>query len=334
LESKISVKEPLVDNPILPSSQTPGFAQQLSAVLPPPRRNPVLFNEAGLRAGWRLLIYILLVAALGTSITFVLRKVHPRPRSASGVPTPSAMLQQEALSFGLIFACALIMSKIEKRSPGVYGLPITEAFGKKFWLGMLLGLAEVSLLMGLIAAFGGYSFGDLALARPEMMRWGLFYLLTFTCVGFFEEFLFRGYTQFTLADGIGFWPAAFFFSLVFGLVHLSNPGEGRVGAASVVLVGLFFAFTLYRTGNLWYAVGLHASFDWGESFLYSVPDSGLLVPGHLSNAALHGPNWLTGGTVGPEGSVFCFLTVGLQFLVVMWLFPKRQPVAESSTALS
>jgi membrane protease YdiL (CAAX protease family) len=291
----------------------------------------VLFNEAGLRAGWRLLIYILLVAALGASITFVLRKVYPRPRSTSGVPTPTAMLQQEALSFALIFGCALIMSKIEKRSPGAYGLPASEAFGRKFWLGALLGLAEISLLIGLISAFGGYSFGGLALSTKGVLRWALLYLLIFTLVGFFEEFLFRGYTQFTLADGIGFWPAALFFSLAFGAAHLSNPGEGWVGAGSVVLVGLFFAFTLYRTGNLWYAVGLHASFDWGESFLYSVPDSGLVVPGHLSNAVLHGPNWLTGGTVGPEGSVFCFVTMGLQFLVVMWLFPKRSSAGVPSS---
>ena len=147
--------------------------------------------------------------------------------------------------------------------------------------------------------------------------------MLFTCVGLFEEFAFRGYLQFTLGDGIGFWPAAILLSLLFGAAHLSNPGEGKIGAASVVLVGLFFAFTLYRTGNLWYAVGLHASFDWGETFLYSVPDSGTVMNGHLSNALLHGPKWLTGASVGPEGSVFCFVTMGLQFLVVMWLFPRR-----------
>lgn len=315
-----------MDNLSSPLPQMPGSSGHALAVPPGPSQpNPVLFNERGLRAGWRLLIYVLLVVVLSASVTIVLRKIYPRPRSASGVPTPTAMLQQEALSFGLVFVCALIMSKIEKRSPGVYGLPFAEAFGGKFWLGMLLGLAEVSLLMGLIAAFGGYSFGRLALARPEILPWALFYLLMFTFVGFFEEFLFRGYTQFTLADGIGFWPSALLLSFGFGAAHLSNPGEGWVGAASVVLVGTFFAFTLYRTGNLWYAVGLHASFDWGETFLFSVPNSGLVMQGHLSNAILHGPKWLAGGTVGPEGSVFCFLTVGLQFLVVMWLFPKRRP---------
>ena len=312
-------------------SGLPQVSDAPALALPPtkPDRNTLLFNERGLRAGWRLLIYILLVAVLGASLTFVLRKIYPRPRT-SGLPGPTATLQQEVLGFALIFGCALIMSRIEKRSPGVYGLPIVEAFGRKFWLGMLLGLAEVSLLVGLIAAFGGYSFGGLALAPPEIVRWGLFHLLLFTFVGFFEEFLFRGYMQFTLADGIGFWPAALLLSLGFGAVHLGNPGEGWIGAASVALVGTFFAFTLYRTGNLWYAVGLHASFDWGETFLFSVPNSGVVMQGHLSNAVIHGPKWLAGGTVGPEGSVFCFLTVGLQFLVVMWLFPKRHAAPGSS----
>ena len=304
------------------------FGTQLSSTLPaPPRRNVVLFNDRGLRAGWRLLIYILLVAGFSAAITIIAQKIHPPTR---GPATPTAMLLQEILGFAVVFGCALLMSLIERRSPGVYGLPIAEAFGGKFWLGMLLGVVEVSVLIGLISAFGGYSFGSLALSGPDIVRWGLFHILLFTFVGFFEEFMFRGYMQYTLGDGIGFWPAAILLSLGFGAVHLGNPNEGPVGAASVALVGLFFAFTLYRTGNLWYAVGLHASFDWGETFLFSVPNSGLVMQGHLSNSLLHGPKWLTGANIGPEGSIFCFLTMALQFLVVMWLFPKKSVSSDSS----
>jgi len=323
-----------VDNLNSPSPGSPEFASQLSAALPTaPHRNVVFFNDRGLRAGWRLLIYILLVAAFSASLTFVARKIHPHPRT-QGLPTPQQMLVSEAFSFLLVFGCALIMSRIERRSPGVYGLPIASAFGKNFCLGMFFGLAEVSLLVALIAAFGGYSFGSLALTPAGIVRWGLLHLVLFTLVGFFEEFAFRGYLQFTLADGIGFWPAGILLSVLFGAAHLSNPGEGWVGAAGVVLVGLLFVFTLDRTGNLWYAIGLHASFDWGETFLYSVPDSGTVMDGHLSNALLHGPAWLTGGTVGPEGSVFCFLTMALQFLVVLWLFPKRAETSDSAAVSS
>lgn len=292
-----------------------------NASLAQPPRNPFFFHGRELRAGWRLLIYILLVVVFSVAITAIARKIHPPTR---GLLSPGSVLLQEVLGFLVVFGCALIMSRIEHRSPNAYGLPLAEVFGKKFWLGMLLGVVEISVLMGLIAAFGGYSFGNLALPGLEVVRWGLFHLLLFTFVGLFEEFMFRGYMQYTLADGIGFWPAAILLSFGFGAVHLGNPNEGLVGAASVVLVGMFFAFTLYRTGNLWYAVGLHASFDWGETFLFSVPNSGVLMQGHLSNSLLHGPGWLTGAKIGPEGSVFCFLTMGLQFLVVLWLFPRRE----------
>jgi uncharacterized protein len=232
-------------------------------------------------------------------------------------------LSQELVGFALVYGAALVMSRLERRSVGAYGLPMSEALGSKFWLGSLFGLLEVSLLIGLIAAFGGYSFGSLALHGSEIVQWGLFHLLLFFFVGLFEEFLFRGYMQYTLADGIGFWPAAILLSVLFGGLHLGNPGEGLVGAAGVVVVAIFFCFTLKRTGNLWYAVGLHASFDWGETYLFSVPNSGTTMQGSLSHSVLHGPTWLTGGTVGPEGSVFCFLTMALQFLMVMWLFPRK-----------
>jgi uncharacterized protein len=300
-------------------------AQQISDPSPtPPPHLPHtnwLIGENGVRSGWRLLTYFVIVILLGTLIVTALRFfVIPSP----GVPSAQAQLVQELIGFAVVFGAALIMSRIERRSVGEYGLPLQGLFGGKFWMGFLFGLVEIFLLIGLISAFGGYSFGSLALQGGQILRWGAFHLLLFVFVGLFEEFLFRGYALFTLGDGIGFWPAAALLSLVFGAAHLLNPGEGVVGAASVVVVGFFFCFSLYRTGTLWYAVGLHASFDWGETFLFSVPNSGTVMQGHLSNSMLHGAKWLTGGSVGPEGSIFCFLTMGLQFLVVALLFPAKK----------
>jgi hypothetical protein len=82
---------------------------------------------------------------------------------------------------------------------------------------------------------------------------------------------------------------------------------------------------LRRTGNLWFVVGWHASFDFGETFLFSVPNSGQLFDGHLSNATLLGRTWLTGGSVGPEGSVFSFLTMAVLALLIHFLFPAMNP---------
>ena len=303
--------------PLQNPSPTPPFQA------PPPEGilSKIFLNDKGVRGGWRLLIYAAFVAGLGFGGGLVLRQFV---RPSHGVFSPGYMFIQEAFSFSVIFAAAVIMAQVERRSVGVYGLPIRGAFGKLFWQGCLIGLVQVSALICLIAAFGGYSFGDVALHGKELLRWGILWAVFFVFVGLFEEFLFRGYTQYTLADSIGFWPAAVVLSCSFGAVHLGNPGEGWVGAAGVVAIGLIFAFALRRTGNLWLCVGWHASFDFGETFLYSVPNSGIVFSGHLSNASLHGAKWLTGGTVGPEGSVFSFLTMGILAVAIHLLFPAKK----------
>jgi membrane protease YdiL (CAAX protease family) len=97
---------------------------------------------------------------------------------------------------------------------------------------------------------------------------------------------------------------------------------------AAAFIGLFFCLTLRRTGNLWFAVGFHAAWDWGETFFYSVPDSGMTSPGHLLSSTLHGPTWLSGGGVGPEGSVLCFAVIALAWT----LFAKvhRAPLKPTS----
>lgn len=284
--------------------------------------NAVFWNEREFRPGWRLLVYLLFAVLFALAGVFLAAALH-FPQVMRTALTPTSMLIQESTMLMAVLAAAAIMGLLEGRSFGVYGLPRAGAFGARFWQGAAWGIAMIAAIILLICAFGGFSFGELALRGPELWRYALLWGAVFVCVGLFEEFLFRGYTQYTLADGIGFWPAAILLSVLFGGLHLGNPGEGLVGAAGVVVVAIFFCFTLKRTGNLWYAVGLHASFDWGETYLFSVPNSGTTMQGSLSHSVLHGPTWLTGGTVGPEGSVFCFLTMALQFLMVMWLFPKK-----------
>jgi membrane protease YdiL (CAAX protease family) len=280
----------------------------------------LFLNEKGLRAGWRLLIYLALFLVFMVVSNYLLRVfLHLTP----GLPSPGFQFLGELAGFLAAFLAAWIMSQLEQRPMGGYGLPAQSAFGKEFWLGCLFGLGEIVMLIGVIAALGSYSFGSLAEHGGAIAKWALFWGVFFVVVALFEEFFFRGYPLYTLAEGIGFWPAAVLLAVSFGLVHKTNPGENWIGVAGVVLVGLFWSFTLKRTGSLWFALGMHASFDFGETFLFSVPDSGMISPGHLSNATLHGPNWLTGGTPGPEASVIDFLILAFFFLVFDRVYPAR-----------
>ncbi|HYL86651.1 MAG TPA: CPBP family intramembrane glutamic endopeptidase [Candidatus Angelobacter sp.] len=312
----------MVSDPAPPPSSAPRPGNPFSNGL----LSRLFLNEEGLRSGWSVILYLAFWYAGLWTLTFcVVNIVLPLfPTLDLDILSPANVLVQEFLGFVSAYGAALLMARLEQRDAGLYGLPLREAFGKSFWQGVGLGLFEVSLLTGLIAAFGGYSFGKLALHGSGILRWGAVWAVAFLFVGFSEEFLFRGYVQYRLARSIGFWPAAISLSLVFGAVHHGNPGEGMMGLASVAVTGLVFAFALRRTGNLWLAVGWHASFDFGETFLFSVPDSGVLYSRHLSTALLHGPSWLTGGSIGPEGSVFSFLTLGVSALLIHLLFPAKK----------
>ena len=138
-------------------------------------------------------------------------------------------------------------------------------------------------------------------------------------MGFFEEIAFRGYIQATLASGMGFWPAAVVSSLIFGAVHIAADSfYNWQGFLSATLFGLLFCLTLWRTGSLWMAIGIHFATDFEETFLFSPPTAKLQTAGHLLNSTLHGPMWLTGGSVGPEASVN-----GLIVFVVVFLLLSR-----------
>jgi membrane protease YdiL (CAAX protease family) len=296
----------------------------------PPDLHSILVGEHGLRAGWRLALY-LAVALLFLILTGFVASFFPALFSdPSGM---GALFFQEIALFTVAYGAAFFMGQLEHRQAGDYGLPLNFRFAGRFSLGALFGLLEISLLVGLIALFGGYSFGEVVLRGGGVLRWAVLWSVFFLLVGLAEEFLFRGYTQFTLADGIGFWPAAITLSLAFGAAHLRNQGENWTGSAGIVGTGLLFAFVLRRTGNLWMAVGWHASFDFGETFLFSVPNSGFVFRGHLSAATLQpGPAWLTGGSAGPEASVFSFLILAVAALVIHKLFPS--PRTNSGSRMS
>ena len=287
----------------------------------------VFLGPSGVRAGWRAALYV----AIFILIELVLQSLIAFGRFlavAASLHTPEVLLIQELVMIAGALGAAQAMALIEGRTVEAYGIPWSGAFSARFWQGAAWGVVQLSAMMLLIAAWHGYSFGGLDLSGGAIAGYALRWGATFLAVGFAEEFLFRGYLLFTMAEGIGFWPAALLLSLLFGAVHLHNPGEGIVGALSVFAIGMFLCLTLRRTGDLWLAIGWHAAFDFGETYFYSVPDSGLVTPGHLFAASLHGPRWLTGGTVGPEGSVFSFAMLAVTFVVFNRIYRPRTDAAQ------
>jgi uncharacterized protein len=314
-------------------AETPQIGSSVPSQPPPPETKlflleTIFLGPHGVRAGWRAALYVALFLLLISGAAAAAGLLHIAAFGPGATITPRVLATQEGLAALCAIAAAAILARLERRRFAEYGMPLTQALGKNFWLGAIWGIATVSALMLAIRMLGGYSFGSVDLSRADIARYGLEWAAAFFLVGVYEEFFFRGYLQFTLASGMHFWPAAALLSLGFGAVHLRNPGEGPVGALSVFVIGMFLCFTLRRTGTLWFAIGFHAAYDLGETFVYSVPDSGITMPGHLLASSFHGPAWLTGGTVGPEASAFDFVIMAILFVVFDRVYRTRK--ADSS----
>jgi hypothetical protein len=288
----------------------------ISATLAP---RSLFVDDNGVHPIWRLLIYF----ALYYLLRFVLLSIAVAllPDRPDSVTLLWLQFLEESLLLVAALLPAIFLSKLEGCRFGSYGLPANRAFGKPFWLGVIWGLAAITLLLLVMRGVGVFHFGHLALHGVRALKFAAFWGAVFLVVGLYEDFLFRGYSLFTLAEAIGFWPAATLLSFAFGFIHLRNSGESWVGALAAACIGLFFCLTLRRTGTLWFAIGMHASWDWGESFLYSVPDSGQVATGHLLSSSFNGSRWLTGGSVGPEGSLFVFLVIALLWVVFDRIYP-------------
>jgi len=291
---------------------------------PPSVLRRIFLNDVELRAGWRFFIFLVILLVVSFGANVALRHVLKAPPKNQPLDLrPGPVLAGDSLSFALLLGVTAIMARLEKRKLRHYGLPLKQAFRGNFWMGSLWGFGAISVLLLTLRADRNFYYGAPELRGWSIIHFALLWAITFLIVGLFEEFLLRGYAQFTLTTGMGFWPAALLLSLLFAFLHWGNPGETSFGLFQIVLIALFFCFTLWRTGTLWFAVGFHAAWDWGQSFFYGTPDSGIPARGHLLHSSFAGPHWLTGGSVGPEGSILVTPLILLLFVLFYMAFPKQ-----------
>jgi membrane protease YdiL (CAAX protease family) len=266
------------------------------------------------------MIFVVIVAGLMVAKAVLIRMLpHGSDQAAN-------YLMDKILKFAIFLFASWIMARIEARTIADYGLPWREVFGHRFWKGAVLAFACLAGFLTVLRVAGIFRFGEIELHGGQIWKWGGLYAVGFIIVALEEEFHYRGYGLYTLTQGIGFWPAAILTSAIFGYSHLGNSGENWLGVFNAGAGGLLFCLLLRRSGNLWMPIGFHASWDWTQTYLYGIPDSGHVLPGHLFNGSFLGPRWLTGGTVGPEGSVLLTLLLVLFWLLVSaWLRKTHYP---------
>jgi hypothetical protein len=185
-------------------------------------------SNHGWRAGWRFALFLAIYLAAGKVLDPAnLARIH-FPDLAF---TWSSMLLNHLLDFAFLSAIVYLMSRIERAPFSSYGLPLVPNAGALLRKGALWGFVPSALILVPIYLAGGCAFYGLALPGRQLLFYAFAWAAAMLALGFAEEFLFRGYALKTLAEGIGFWPAAIVLSSIFGLLisslNLMKTGSTR-----------------------------------------------------------------------------------------------------------
>lgn len=295
----------------------------------PGRGQWIFLGPNGLRAGWSILVFAALCAVFIVAGGFVLGPLVHMGRGGLLTPRGGLLLELSQLIPAVVATC--IMAFLEHRPVLFYGYQ-GRARAVRLVSGLIWGFAAISCVVFLLRHLGYLALDGFAIAPVTALRYGAEWGVVFLCVGVCEETLFRGYAQFTITRGIGFWWGAFLFAAVFGLMHRTNPGESPVGLVGAAGASLIFSLSLWYTGSLWWAVGFHAAWDWGQSFFYGTADSGLIAAGHFINSHPVGKAVWSGGTTGPEGSVIVLpLLIVIALAMSLWWGRRgRSPFADAA----
>lgn len=171
--------------------------------------------------------------------------------------------------------------------------------------GIVFATLLLSLIVGIAALLGGY----------RVSGWGgstsLLWLVVAAGInaGFFEEIVFRGIVFRFLEEFAGSWIALFLSALMFGWIHRFNPNATLFTTLAIALeAGVLFGGAYMWTRNLWFAIGLHAGWNFAQGYIWDVPVSGVPVDGLLQSHPAGNP-LISGGAFGMEGSVIAVVLV-------------------------
>lgn len=276
----------------------------------------MLFNKgvfinryAELRVGWRLLSFLAVFIAFLFVLGTPLRMLGVSNDLAGRIVTLVAV----------VVASYLITRFVNKKPFASIGLSLHPNTFREFGAGCLLGFLMISgifvveLMAGYIhVVWRGYSVLECAKVLAGS-------LMVFAVAAFLEEMLFRGYAFQTLIQWVTFLPAVVAFSLLFAYAHYFNPNVTLLSLVNVGLAGIWLSIAYMKTRSLWLPFGLHVSWNFAQTSLYSFPTSGGSFEGQtLSDLIQTGPEWVTGGTFGPEGGMLATLAL----LVCTWYILK------------
>lgn len=286
------------------------------------KNNLLLGTDHYLRSGWRVLLFLLSIVLLNY-LSALLAKL-------------SRVVPDQSFPFlfyiVVLVSTFLILRFIDKRRLSSVGFPYHGRIWKEILLGFFIGALMIGIVVIVELLVGSLKLSLRPNANPILLLRN--FGLSFIFFGYFamgEELLFRGYPFQALIEGLGSVGAIILMSIVFGLLHSVNPDANLFSTINTVLAGVWLSVAYLKTRTLYFPFGLHFSWNFVQSFVLSVPVSGLLTNRTIFVPTDYGPDWLTGGRYGPEAGIGT--TIIVAGAIVYFLLEKRIKPAFDYVAL-
>jgi|SRR5208283_188574 len=213
---------------------------------------------------------------------------------------------------------------VETHRLAAQGLPLSPGWARQFGAGCAMGALLVIIGVITIAVWGNLSFRSTI--NPHSIARGFLVVFVLLTGALAEELMFRGYPFQRLVEAIGASGAIVAFSVLFGVIHLWNPGASVWGLINTMVIGVVFSIAYLRTRALWLPWGLHFGWNLTMGLLLGLPVSGIRLFNVVVHATATGPKWLTGGSYGLEASVPGTIGV-IGGLMVIWRVPVSRLAA-------
>jgi uncharacterized protein len=192
---------------------------------------------------------------------------------------------------------------------------------KLYFKGVFGGILMFGSVVGIMAIlhFVDWENGNPLLQGKEMLFPTFLLLIGFVIQGATEEILCRGWLMPLLSARYNLWIGIFLSSSLFGILHGLNPNVTVFAVLNIVLVGVFFSLFALRQGSLWGACALHSIWNWLQGNFFGFEVSGQDGGPTLLNLKEIGPDWITGGTFGPEGGFVCTFIISVGIVIILYL---------------
>jgi uncharacterized protein len=190
--------------------------------------------------------------------------------------------------------------------------------GRELGSGLVLGALLFSTTIGMLAALGVYQ-----ITGNNGWLIMLASLPASVLAGVLEEVVIRGVVFRILEQWLGSWLALAISAVIFGALHLLNPGATLLNAAAISIeAGVLLAAAFMLTRRLWLCIGIHIAWNFTQGGVFSVAVSGGKSTGLLQSRMV-GPDWLTGGTFGAEASAVALVVCAAAGAVLIVLAIRR-----------